>query len=502
LLLLFWCGILFFYGLTTGELWRTESLRAILGAEFLRSGNWIVPTLYGQPLLTKPPGMYAAIALTSWPFGGVSEWTARLPSALAATSIVFLFYWYFSRQFGRLAGLVAGLILPTSVMWLDKAPSAEIDMLQLAWVAAAILFFLRALEDEESTTQPRASFRWWLAALLCVAGGLLTKWTAPAFFYLTVFPLLAWRGRLWLLFSWRHLVSAAIGASLCFAWAGLAIAQVGWNEFVTTVHREASQHLFVGDHAETIQQMPASHHVHLGYWRETLTHPFKVLGVTLPWSAFALLTLRPSFRRQLDVRGRRLWQAMHCWTWPNLLFWSLMPQHSLRHSFPLVPGIMGLAALVWIGWLKDWRGGGVSPPRKTITQGAHAPRSPAYLATMLVLWLVMKITFVHAVMADRDANRQPRARGEQLAALVPVDQVLYLCRVKDEGIMFYYARPVRRLAAVADFFSISELSFCILEELEWQQWPPSRPAEVLLRLQDEQGAPIVLIKAGNSEASR
>src|SRR5712692_11472332 len=79
------CGFLFFYGLNTGELYRTEGLRAIVAAEFLRSGNWIVPTLYGEPLFTKPPGMYAAIALVSMPFGEVREWTARLPSALAAS---------------------------------------------------------------------------------------------------------------------------------------------------------------------------------------------------------------------------------------------------------------------------------------------------------------------------------------------------------------------------------------------------------------------------------
>src|SRR5207302_3431893 len=86
------CGFLFFHGLTAGELWRTESLRAIIAAEFLRSGNWVVPTLYGDPLFTKPPGMYAAIALLSWPLGGVTEWSARLPSALAATAVVLLFY--------------------------------------------------------------------------------------------------------------------------------------------------------------------------------------------------------------------------------------------------------------------------------------------------------------------------------------------------------------------------------------------------------------------------
>src|SRR5436190_18036273 len=94
------CAVLFFYGLNAGELYRTENLRAIIAAEFLRSGDWIVPRLYDEPLFTKPPRMYAAIALCSWPFGGVTEWTARLPSAIATTITVFLFYWYFARQLG------------------------------------------------------------------------------------------------------------------------------------------------------------------------------------------------------------------------------------------------------------------------------------------------------------------------------------------------------------------------------------------------------------------
>ena len=94
------CGFLFFYGLGAGQLYRTEGLRAIIAAEFLRTGNWIVPMLYGEPLLTKPPGMYAAIALASWPQGQVTEWSARLPSALASSGIVLVMSLYFRRQLG------------------------------------------------------------------------------------------------------------------------------------------------------------------------------------------------------------------------------------------------------------------------------------------------------------------------------------------------------------------------------------------------------------------
>ncbi|HWY88872.1 MAG TPA: hypothetical protein VNX28_19320, partial [Gemmataceae bacterium] len=60
LLLGLYCTFLFFYGLEDGELYRNETLRAILARQMLRTGNWIVPMLYGQPLFTKPPGMYVA----------------------------------------------------------------------------------------------------------------------------------------------------------------------------------------------------------------------------------------------------------------------------------------------------------------------------------------------------------------------------------------------------------------------------------------------------------
>ena len=65
--------------------------------------------------------------------------------------------------------------------------SAEIDMLQLAWVAGAVLCFVRAVEHREAGGR-RTEWLWLQAALLCMAGGALTKWTAPAFFYLMAIP--------------------------------------------------------------------------------------------------------------------------------------------------------------------------------------------------------------------------------------------------------------------------------------------------------------------------
>jgi 4-amino-4-deoxy-L-arabinose transferase-like glycosyltransferase len=466
-----WCGVLFFYGLATGELYQTESLRAILGAEVLRSGNWVVPTLYGEPLLTKPPGMYAAIALLSWPFGSVTVATARLPSALAGTATVFLFYFTFAHCLGRRAGLVAAALLPASFLWLSRVPSAEIDLLQLAWVAGALHFFLRALElGEAGGAGPGRQWLWWQLALLCVAGGVLTKWTAPAFFYLTVVPLLWWRGRLRLLLGLPHLGSAALAGGLCLAWVAAAVSTAGWEAFRDTVLREA------------LQRLSPRHHPRPYPWAEVLTFPLAFLAASLPWSVLAPLALRPSFARLWDERGRRLLQLLHCWTWANLLFWSLAPGHRPRHVLPLQPGVAGLAALVWLAWLSG-----------RLRWPLARPRPVAVLVGLLGCWLAVKLTFVQVVVPGRDVGREPRAKGEQLAALVPAGQTLYLFRLKDEGILFYYGRPARRLPGPRYLPEAGRPHYVLLTEQEWRQWPGPRRPDTLLRLADEQGMPIVLV---------
>ncbi len=473
LCLLVLCGVLFFHGLNASELYQTESLRAILAAEFLRSGNWIVPTLYGEPLLTKPPGMYAAIALASWPFGQVSAATARLPSALAATATVFLFYAVFARRLGRRTGLVAAALLPSSVFWLQRVPSAEIDLVQLAWVAAALLCFLRALEIAESPKDQRfwRKWLWWQLALLCVAGGLLTKWTAPAFFYLTVVPLLWRRGRLRLLLRPTHLLSVFVAALPCLAWAASAAALIGWEPFLDAVRREA------------LPRLSPVHHTRPYPWHELATFPLSFLASNLPWLAAALWTLSPRFASLWDERGRRLLQLLHCWTWPNLLFWSVVPGHHLRHALPLQPGLAGLTALVWIAWLD----GRLRWPLPVLR--------PRYVfVTLLALWLVAKLVFVMAIVPNRDTVRALSHKGRQIAALVPPQRTLHLFRLKDEGILFYYGRPARRLPAPAFLPTSESGTYCLLTESEFHYWTGPCAVEVVLQLSDEQGHPIVLVK--------
>jgi 4-amino-4-deoxy-L-arabinose transferase-like glycosyltransferase len=461
-LLATWCCILFIYGIAAGPVYRTESLRAIIGRECLH-GHWLFPVLYGEPFLTKPPGHYIAIGLCSLPFGEVSAASARIPSVFAATIAVYLIYSLFRRSLGERPAFLAAILLPTSLLWLDKVPSAEIDMTLVGWVTASLVVFHRALRN-----CARPSTLYLVLSLLCVAGGTLTKWTAPAFFYLTIIPLLIWRGEWRILFGWRHLLAVGIASGMCVLWAMSVAQQVGWETLIETVRKEAAYRFAPKSSAK-------------GYpWSEVATYPLLVCAAHLPLAFFVLRTFRPSFWQQFDDRGKLLLQLLHCWTWPNLLFWSLVPNHNVRYAIPMSPGLMGLGVMGLMEWWlrpqapgeKDWRS--------------------FFLYAFLGIWLAAKVAFVEIVIPSRTAHHNAEPIGARLRELVPSDRTLYLFRMKDEGVMVYYARSVVRLNQLDE---LSPGEFAVLIRQEWDEWSTSGTLEQVAWLHDQQGDPMIVVRA-------
>lgn len=452
--LLLWCILLFGYGIT-GPLYRTESLRAKIAQETL-AGNWLVPTLYGQPFVTKPPGTYVAIALCSWPSGEVSEVTARLPSTLFATLTVFLIFAHLRQLMSVDHAWWISLFVPVSFLWLEKSPSAEIDMLQLGWVTWSLLAFHQAMLTHAA--------RWWFLALLCVAGGLLTKWTAPAFFYLTIIPYLLYYRQIGVLFRWPHLLAVFVASSIVGLWAYLAMEQIGWQTLQETIGNEAAQRF-----APSRRGKPYP-------WLESLTFPFIFLAANGLATVGTLATLTRSFRHQASTGVWSFVVLAQCWIWPNLLFWSLPAQHNVRYLLPVAPALTLLGGLFWVCWALR--------------------QSQTMRNTMLVLpliaWCGVKIAFVEIIQPQRVADRNARETGTRLAKIIPNGEHLTIDKLKDEGILFYYGNTVVQKPWTQH---PQPQTWALLMETEWKQVESTGMARLVEMLQDQQGANIYLVYA-------
>ncbi|HEY1865685.1 MAG TPA: phospholipid carrier-dependent glycosyltransferase, partial [Candidatus Acidoferrales bacterium] len=83
---------------------------AFIARAMLRSGDWVTPRLYGRPWFEKPVLYYWAAAAAFRLFG-VTEFAARLPSALGALLATLAMAWAALRAYGRGAATLVILLL-------------------------------------------------------------------------------------------------------------------------------------------------------------------------------------------------------------------------------------------------------------------------------------------------------------------------------------------------------------------------------------------------------
>ncbi len=84
-----------------------------IARDMVESGDWVTPRLYGQPWFEKPVLYYWSAAL-SFKFFGVSEASARLPSAFAALFATLAMAWLAWRVYGAGTARWVLLLLPTT----------------------------------------------------------------------------------------------------------------------------------------------------------------------------------------------------------------------------------------------------------------------------------------------------------------------------------------------------------------------------------------------------
>lgn len=127
----------FLYGLGKAELWdRDEPRNARASVEMLERSDWTVPTFNGELRTHKPVLLYWGQML-SYLSLGQSEFSARLPSALAAIATVFTIALLASRLSGNprgisAAGFWSATVLATCLMMVMAGRAATPDALLIA----------------------------------------------------------------------------------------------------------------------------------------------------------------------------------------------------------------------------------------------------------------------------------------------------------------------------------------------------------------------------------
>ena len=136
---------LFFYRLGERDLWDAAETRAAqIAREMIETGDYVVPHLNGEVIATKPP-IFHYLILLSYRLFGVSEFSARFPSALAGVALAAITFSIGVTILGLRGAFISGLVLIlTSKLWWH-ARSAQMDITFTALIAGAQLCAYRIL---------------------------------------------------------------------------------------------------------------------------------------------------------------------------------------------------------------------------------------------------------------------------------------------------------------------------------------------------------------------
>lgn len=159
-----------------------ESRNLATAQEMVKYGNYLLPTMNGEPRLEKPP-------LPTWIAAGIEHIASgnlivqRYAAGLAATLMVFFLYFlvgHLTRN--KKAGLVAALVLATCVNVILMGRTATWDIYTHSLMLGAIYFMIIAWEKEGAQWG-----RFILAGLLC---GLSFLSKGPVSLYALLLPFL------------------------------------------------------------------------------------------------------------------------------------------------------------------------------------------------------------------------------------------------------------------------------------------------------------------------
>lgn len=258
-----------FLGLTDYNT-KGEPREAIVAYSMLENGNWILPRNYGGEIAFKPPFLHWCVAAVSSLAGEVSEYSSRVPSALALVVMALAIYGFYARRKDANLGLLTAFIMLTCFEVHRAAFTCRVDMVLTMFIVLAILQLYRWYE------RGMKGVPWW--AVLFMGCATLTKGPVGIILPCLVAGVFLWirDGRFWrwvLRFAGIALLACLIPA----IWYLLAYAQ-GKDEFLDLMLEENFGR-FLGKMSYESHENPFYYNIYM------------LLAGYLPWSALLLFSL-------------------------------------------------------------------------------------------------------------------------------------------------------------------------------------------------------------------
>lgn len=301
-----------------------DAVYAHMARTVVESGSWLRIESNGYPALEHPPGLVWMQAALFHLFG-MSDFAAKLPSALCGLGAVFLVWWLARRllEDGE-AALVAMFVMLATPYFVKYAAHAMTDVPFTFFYTAAISAWVAAREHP----------RWYGAMAAAAAAAMLMRGLVGFAVPLTLALLWAIERRPW---KWSVLVVAA------------TLPVTAWYAWLTWLH---------GDFFFEVQRAflrSAIEAETAGTWRRyagAIEYPWMLAQSYWPWLPFLGIG---SWRAR---RRRRLWPLL---VWAGVVYAACAAGggRTLRFLLPAYPAFSILAAAGLIGVLPEraWRSG-------------------------------------------------------------------------------------------------------------------------------------------------
>jgi 4-amino-4-deoxy-L-arabinose transferase-like glycosyltransferase len=292
-----------------------------MGRSTANAPNWLYPQYLGGPYYNKPPMVHWLIAI-AYQWGGVNEWTARLPGALlAAISVPCLYRLGRELFFRRGPAVLATAVYLTTLPVVRQGRLAMLEGAMLCWFLLMLISVLRSRRD----------LRWSVGigigiGLMCLTKGILglllgaiglifLAWDTPRLLgcgylwlglLLGALPVGGWYGAQWLQYGaafWQyHLLDQSLGR----VWSAVEDhRQPVWYYLLELLKYGLPWLLFLpGGLAWTWQHRSNSWGKLLLLWFGLYLGVISVMGTKLPWY---LMPLYPAVALIVGVQLDRFW---------------------------------------------------------------------------------------------------------------------------------------------------------------------------------------------------